>query len=144
MQGWGTTGKSILQLEAEPGKESWIWVILSLIGVPKEFQGELVWPIASEGHSARMWHCDIFLSVIPAWWQHYASYTVSLCPCQVSCKQSIEVIQVCKYKSQNNCLTCTYCGVFSYYFVYWTGCTSQSCRYAWCGSYRRVPDQGQH
>ena len=29
-QGWCTTGKSILQLKAETGKESLIWVILSL------------------------------------------------------------------------------------------------------------------
>ena len=33
---------TILQLEAEPGKEAWIWVILSLKCLIKELQIELV------------------------------------------------------------------------------------------------------
>jgi len=42
VQGWCTTGKSILHQEAETGKEAWTWVILFLKCLEKELQSELV------------------------------------------------------------------------------------------------------
>ena len=37
VQGWCTTGKEIVQLDAETGKDAWIWVILSLKSLEKEW-----------------------------------------------------------------------------------------------------------
>ena len=48
MQRWWTTGKWILQQEAEPGKEAWIWLMVFLKCFERYLQSELVESWAAE------------------------------------------------------------------------------------------------
>ena len=62
VQGWCTTGKSILQLEAETGKEAWIWVILSLQCLEKELQSEWVVSWAGRETEVLLWNVIFIVS----------------------------------------------------------------------------------